>query len=108
MIPAARLHGPRDLRVDDVPHPGEPPPGQVLLRVEVVGICGSDLHTYRHARIGDTNLGAPLILGHEFAGIVEQVGAGGLDGHGHPLQSGTRVAVDPASVLLVPMVGLPV
>ena len=31
MIPAARLHGPRDLRVDDVSHPGEPPPGQVLL-----------------------------------------------------------------------------
>ena len=96
MIPAARLHGPRDLRVEDVPHPGEPPPGQVLLRVEVVGICGSDLHTYRHARIGDTQLAAPLILGHEFAGIVEQVGAGSVDGLGQPLQTGARVAVDPA------------
>ena len=94
--PAACLHGPRDLRVDAVPHPGEPPPGQVLLRVEVVGICGSDLHTYRHARIGDTALAAPLILGHEFAGIAEQVGANCLDGHGHPLQPGVRVAVDPA------------
>lgn len=96
MMRAARLHGPRDLRIEDVPHPGAPPPGQVLLRVEVVGICGSDLHTYRHARIGDTNLGGPLILGHEFAGVVEQVGPGGLDGHGHPLQPGTRVGVDPA------------
>ena len=93
---AARLHGPRDLRIEDVPHPGDPPPGQVLLRVEVVGICGSDLHTYRHARIGDTNLGGPLILGHEFAGVVEKVGPGGLDGHGHPLQPGARVGVDPA------------
>jgi len=93
---AARLYGPRDVRVEDVPHPGSPPPGQVLLRVEVVGICGSDLHTYRHARIGDTNLGGPLILGHEFAGVVEQVGQVGLDGHGHPLQPGVRVGVDPA------------
>ena len=63
MIPAARLHGPSDIRVDQVPHPGEPPPGHVLLRVEVVGICGSDLHTYRHARIGDTQLASPADLG---------------------------------------------
>ncbi len=96
LIPAAHLYGPHDLRIADTPHPGEPPPGQVLLRVEVVGICGSDLHTYRHGRIGDTQLAAPLILGHEFAGTVEQVGPAGLDGHGHPLAAGTRVAVDPA------------
>jgi L-iditol 2-dehydrogenase len=96
MIPAARLHGPEDLRVELVPHPGEPPPGQVLLRVEVVGICGSDLHTYRHARIGDTALAAPLIPGHEFAGIVDRVGADCRDGHGHALSAGVRVAVDPA------------
>ena len=96
MIPAARLHGPEDLRVEQVPHPGEPPPGHVLLRVEVVGICGSDLHTYRHGRIGDSQLEAPLILGHEFAGIVDRLGADCLDGHGCPLAPGTRVAVDPA------------
>ena len=95
-MPAARLHGPGDLRIDQVPHPGAPPPGHVLLRVEVVGICGSDLHTYRHAVIGDTRLSGPLIMGHEFAGIVDQVGDDCSDGRGQPLEPGVRVAVDPA------------
>jgi L-iditol 2-dehydrogenase len=66
------------------------------LRVKAVGVCGSDLHTYRHAKIGDTRLEGPLILGHEFAGVVDAVGDGGLDGEFRPLRAGTRVAVDPA------------
>jgi L-iditol 2-dehydrogenase len=93
---AARLHGPADLRVEQVPHPGPPGPGEVLLRVTAVGVCGSDLHTYQDARIGDTALQAPLILGHEFAGVVEEVGPDALDGYFQPLQRGARVAVDPA------------
>lgn len=94
---AARLYGPRDLRIDQVPHPGTPGPDQVLLRVTAVGICGSDLHTYQDARIGDTPLEAPLTLGHEFAGVVAELGSGEcLDGEFNPLQIGTRVAVDPA------------
>jgi L-iditol 2-dehydrogenase len=93
---AARLYGPSDLRIDDLPHPGPPGPGQALLRVTAVGICGSDLHTYQDARIGDTALQAPLTLGHEFAGVVEAVGADALDGHFQPLHVGARVAVDPA------------
>jgi L-iditol 2-dehydrogenase len=95
-MPAARLHGPGDLRIDQVRQPGAPPRGHVLLRVEVVGICGSDLHTYRQAVIGDTRLSGPLILGHEFAGVVDQVGEACLDGRGQSLQPGARVAVDPA------------
>jgi L-iditol 2-dehydrogenase len=94
---AARLYGPKDLRLDQVAHPGPPGPDQVLLRVTTTGICGSDLHTYQDARIGDTPLEAPLTLGHEFAGVVEEVGPGvGLDGEFQPLRPGTRVAVDPA------------
>lgn len=94
---AAQLHGPKDLRINQVPHPGAPGPNQVLLRVTAVGICGSDLHTYQDARIGDTALQTPLTLGHEFAGIVEEIGPGdGLDGEFHPLKPGMRVAVDPA------------
>jgi L-iditol 2-dehydrogenase len=93
---AARLHGPHDLRVEQVPHPGAPGPGQALLRVTAVGICGSDLHTYQDARIGDTALRSPLILGHEFAGVVEGVGPDAVDGHFQPLHVGARVAVDPA------------
>jgi L-iditol 2-dehydrogenase len=93
---AARLHGPSDLRVERVPRPGAPGPGQALLRVTAVGVCGSDLHTYQDARIGDTPLEAPLILGHEFAAVVEAVGPEALDGNFKPLEAGARVAVDPA------------
>jgi L-iditol 2-dehydrogenase len=93
---AARLHGPRDLRVERVPHPGPPGRGEALLRVAVTGVCGSDLHSYIDARIGDTPVEAPLILGHEFSAVVEAVGPGALDGRFEPLKPGTRVAVDPA------------
>ena len=90
-ILAARLHGPRDIRLERVPHPGKPGPGEVLLRVTATGICGSDLHAYLDARVGDTVLKAPVVLGHEFAGVIEQVGQGVTE-----LQPGMRVAVDPA------------
>lgn len=93
---AVRLHGPQDMRVEQVPHPGLPGPGQVLLRVTATCICGSDLHTYKDARIGDTALESPLVLGHEFAGVVEAVGGDAIDGNFEPLKPGTRVAVDPA------------
>jgi L-iditol 2-dehydrogenase len=93
---AARLHGPRDLRVERVPRPGPPGRGQALVRVRATGICGSDLHSYQDARIGDTPIQGPLILGHEFAGVVELVGPDSMDGHFEPLRTGTRVAVDPA------------
>jgi L-iditol 2-dehydrogenase len=95
---AVRLHGPADLRVEQIPHPGPPGPGEVLLQVTAVGVCGSDLHSYKDARIGDVPLQGPLILGHEFAGVVEAVGPGpdNLDGNFHHLSAGIRVAVDPA------------
>ena len=83
---AARLYGPADLRVERLPHPGPPGPGEVLLRVQVTGICGSDLHSYADARIGDTVIQSPLILGHEFAGVVEEVGADAVDGCFQPLR----------------------
>jgi L-iditol 2-dehydrogenase len=80
----ARLHGARDLRLSDEPRPGARP-GECLVRVEAVGVCGSDLHWYEDGGIGDSRLVDPLVIGHEFAGVVE-------DG---PL-TGRRVAVDPA------------
>ncbi|MBI5684162.1 MAG: alcohol dehydrogenase catalytic domain-containing protein [Verrucomicrobia bacterium] len=93
---AARLHGPRDLRLERITHPGPPGRGQALLRVRCTGMCGSDLHSYLDARIGDTPLEGPLVLGHEFAAVVEAIGRGLLDGNGEPLKPGMRVAVDPA------------
>ncbi len=86
---AVRLHGPSNLQVERVPHPGEPSAGEVLLRVTATGVCGSDLHPYETGTIGSTRLETPLILGHEFAGVVEQTG------EGVSLPIGTRVAVDP-------------
>lgn len=93
---AARLYGPRDLRVDEVPVPGPPGPGEALLRITSVGVCGSDLHSYLDARIGDTVVEEPMVLGHEFAAVVMAVGADATDGNHAPLLPGTRVAVDPA------------
>ncbi len=96
----ARLHGPRDIRVDEIADPPPPGPGEVLVRVTAAGICGSDLHSFAHARIGDTEVKAPLVLGHEFAGVVERCGPGALGGDGTPLLAGHRVAVDPATPCL--------
>ncbi len=94
---AARLYGPRDVRVEEIPAPAAPGPGEVLLRVGAVGVCGSDLHTYTDARIGDTQVQSPLVLGHEFGGEVLAVGPDTADALGEPLVPGQRVAVDPAT-----------
>jgi L-iditol 2-dehydrogenase len=90
---AVLLHGPSDLRVETVPVPADPGAGEALIRITATGVCGSDLHPYETGSIGSTVLNAPLIMGHEFAGVVESVGAGV-----ETLKPGTRVAVDPAWV----------
>jgi len=81
---AARLYGAGDLRLADEPEPAAAP-GQELVRVTAVGICGSDLHWWDEAGIGDAAITRPLVLGHEAAGVIE---AGP--------RRGTRVAIDPA------------
>ena len=83
---AARLHAVGDLRLTDEPIP-VPGPGESLVRVTAVGICGSDLHWWGEGGIGDATLSRPLVLGHEAAGVI-------ADG---PRQ-GERVAIDPAIV----------
>lgn len=94
---AARLYAARDIRIDHIDPPGDPEPGHVLIRVTAVGVCGSDLHTYLDGRIGDTKVQNPLVIGHEFGGVVEKIGADALDGNGDLLSPGQRVAVDPAT-----------
>ena len=87
---AMRLYAPRDMRLEEVPAP-EPGPGEVLVRMRAVGVCGSDVHYYLDGRIGGTVAPSPFVLGHECAGEVIALGPGV---EGPPV--GTRVAVDPA------------
>jgi L-iditol 2-dehydrogenase len=94
---AARLYGARDLRIDTLPALNAPGPGEALIRVTAVGVCGSDLHSYLDGRIGDTTVTSPLVLGHEFAGHIVAVGPDARDGDDEPLHVGQRVAVDPAT-----------
>ncbi len=69
-VATARLHGARDVRVSDEP-PTEPAPGEVRLHVTAVGLCGSDLHWFEDGAIGEARLDHPLVLGHEFAGRLD-------------------------------------
>jgi L-iditol 2-dehydrogenase len=89
-VKAARLYGPRQLQIDEVPAP-RAGAGQVLVRVDAVGLCGSDVHYYCDGHIGPSVASEPLVLGHEFAGTVEAIGPG-VEG----LREGQSVAVDPA------------
>ena len=79
-----RLYGPGDLRLVDEAPP-VPDPGDDLVRVTAVGICGSDLHWYAESGIGDAVLSRPIVLGHEAAGVIQSGPRAGL-----------RVAIDPA------------
>ncbi|GAB2977182.1 alcohol dehydrogenase catalytic domain-containing protein [Amycolatopsis acidiphila] len=86
---AAVLHAPGDIRVETVPvrEPGE---HEVLIEVEAVGLCGSDLHYFESGHNGANELRRPTVLGHEISGTVRETGQGGS------LRTGTRVAVEPA------------
>jgi L-iditol 2-dehydrogenase len=80
----ARIHGGGDLRLHDEPDP-TPRAGEALVKVTVVGVCGSDVHWFREGRIGGDAIRSPLVLGHECAGVIES-----------GPRKGERVAIDPA------------
>ncbi len=69
---ALTYHGARDVRVEDVPDPKLLQADDIILRVSATAICGSDLHLF-HGKIPETRDGD--IFGHEFMGIVEEVGS---------------------------------
>ena len=93
---AAVWHARNDIRIETMPDPDPPGPGEVILKVSYCGICGTDLEEYRHGPIfvpvDDPNpltgQMAPLILGHEFAGEVVEVGPG------VKVKPGTRLTPD--------------
>ena len=87
---AAIIHGARDLRIEQAATPVTGP-GEVMVRVRAGGICGSDLHYYQDGGFGTVRIREPMILGHEIAGEVVEVGEGVTR-----VQAGDRVAVDPS------------
>ena len=95
---AARFHGPGDIRIEDVPEP-QVGPGQVEVTVDWCGICGTDLHEFLEGPIFIPPVGSPhpitgetlpVVMGHEFAGVVSAVGSGVTN-----VSEGDRVAVEP-------------
>jgi len=87
---AAELIAPLTFRLIDMPI-ADPGPGEVQVRVEAVGICGSDLHAYAEGAVGSTPNVYPMVLGHEPAGTIAKVGSG-VTG----LAPGDRGALEPA------------
>ncbi|CAN5609822.1 2,3-butanediol dehydrogenase [soil metagenome] len=82
--PVLRLHAAGDVRLHAEPVP-VPEPGQALVRITAVGLCGSDRHWYAEGSTGTAGLTRPLVLGHEMGGLITS-----------GPRSGTRVAVEPA------------
>lgn len=95
---AARFHGQKDIRIEDVPEP-EIRPGAVKIDIAWCGICGTDLHEYLDGPIFCPAPGhphplsgeeVPVTLGHEFSGTISEVGEGVTD-----LKVGDNVVVEP-------------
>ena len=84
------IHSAGDLRVEDVPTE-QVQPQQLRVRVRFGGICGSDLHYFQHGGFGTVRIKEPMVLGHEVAGVIEEVGEGVRD-----FAIGERIAISPS------------
>lgn len=93
---AVVVHAQDDLRVETLPAP-DPAPDEAVIRIAYGGICGSDLHYWKHGAVGESILREPMILGHEVVGTVSRAAA---DGSGPA--AGTSVAVHPATTGTAP------
>ena len=87
---AAELTAPLTFRLAEMAIE-DPGPGEVQVRIEAVGVCGSDLHAYKEGAVGGTPNVYPMVLGHEPAGRIAKTGAG-VTG----LAAGDRGALEPA------------
>ena len=79
-----------ELRLRDIDLPLHLGPGDVKIKIDTVGVCGSDVHYYTHGRIGSFAVNEPMVLGHEAAGVVTEVGASVTT-----LKAGDRVCMEP-------------
>ena len=87
------LTGIKKLELREILKPQLQSDTEVLLKIAVVGVCGSDIHYYKDGRIGDQIVKFPFIVGHECSAIVEAVGKNVTR-----VKPGDRVAVDPSPV----------
>ena len=88
---AVSLTGIRKFATRKVSEPKITRPTDVLIRIKMVGVCGSDIHYYNTGRIGSQIIQFPFTVGHETAGVVEQVGSKVTR-----VKPGQRIAIDPA------------
>jgi len=88
-VKCAKLTGTGTLEIQETPEP-QLAPGQILVAMKAVGICGSDIHYYTAGRIGSEQCRYPQTLGHECAGVVVK------SFKGSKVREGTRVAIEPA------------
>jgi L-iditol 2-dehydrogenase len=86
---AVVVHAYGDFRLEEVPRP-QARPGEIVIRIGGAGICAADRKFYTH---GPWTLPFPFITGHEFAGVVVELGEGAAQKHG--LTMGDKVAVEP-------------
>ncbi len=86
---AAVLRAQGNLVIEEIESPRAIPEGYVRVKVQAVGLCGSDVHYYNHGRIGDFVLKSPMILGHEVGGTIDAIG------RGVELPVGSVVALEP-------------
>lgn len=89
-VRALVLERQHELALRDIELPLDVGPGMVRIAIHTVGVCGSDVHYYTHGRIGPFVVEAPMVLGHEAAGTVVEVGAGVTH-----LKVGDRVCMEP-------------
>ena len=87
----AELAGIRHFRLVEAPAPVISKESDVLVRIKMVGVCGSDVHYYTDGRIGSQAISFPFPIGHEAAGIVAAIGSGV-----RRVKPGDRIAIDPA------------
>lgn len=88
IMKAAVFYGKHDIRIEDVKKP-EPGPDDVLIRVIACGVCGTDVHIYEGDK-GAAEVVPPIILGHEYSGVVEAAGKNVTK-----FKQGDKVCVDP-------------
>src|SRR5271155_3196839 len=88
--PSFMLRALKDVAIESIPKPQIKNPYDVIVRIAQTGICMSDVHYWQRRRIGDFILTSPIVLGHESAGTVTEVGPSVKN-----VKLGDRVAIEP-------------